>query len=205
MSIVIFGDIFSFPEGDASTNRVYTYAKGFIENDKKVYVVCFENQYSSEVEGQIDGIKYYHPFGQMKRSRYFLIRRYQKLIKYYNTIRLLKQISRDEKITAINICTNLFITHLFSWILAKMTSSKLIIEGNEHPLRHFQNGFVKKKIGVLKFYIESYLCDGVFCISHYLMDFYKSKGVSAHKLFLVPSTVDPTRFYSATKISNSRP
>jgi glycosyltransferase involved in cell wall biosynthesis len=34
----------------------------------------------------------------------------------------------------------------------------------------------------------------VFCISHFLMDFYKSKGFDRRKLFLVPSTVDPTRF-----------
>jgi hypothetical protein len=32
MAIVIFGDNFSFPEGDASTNRVYTYARGISEN-----------------------------------------------------------------------------------------------------------------------------------------------------------------------------
>jgi glycosyltransferase involved in cell wall biosynthesis len=34
----------------------------------------------------------------------------------------------------------------------------------------------------------------VFCISHFLVDFYKSKGVDSRKLFLVPSTVDPNRF-----------
>jgi hypothetical protein len=39
MSVVIFGDVFTFPEGNAATNRVYTYAKGFIENGIDVHVI----------------------------------------------------------------------------------------------------------------------------------------------------------------------
>jgi hypothetical protein len=42
MSIVIYGDVFTFPECSAATNRVYTYAKGFIENGISVHVICFE-------------------------------------------------------------------------------------------------------------------------------------------------------------------
>ena len=45
MSVVIIGDMFSFPEGDAATNRVLTFAKGFLENGQKVHVICFGNEY----------------------------------------------------------------------------------------------------------------------------------------------------------------
>jgi hypothetical protein len=38
MAIVIFGDNFSFPEGNAATNRIYTYAKGFTENNVNTFV-----------------------------------------------------------------------------------------------------------------------------------------------------------------------
>jgi glycosyltransferase involved in cell wall biosynthesis len=34
----------------------------------------------------------------------------------------------------------------------------------------------------------------MFCISDYLIDFYKKRGFDQHKLFLVPSTVDTERF-----------
>lgn len=205
MSIVIFGDIFTFPEGDAATNRVHTYAKGFTENGITVHVICFESQYNTTSDGQINGINFYHPFGQVSRNKYFVIRRYQKLLKYFRSIKLFNRINNDEKIIAINICTNLLLTHLFAWILAKFYNSKLIIEGNEHPLRHFQNGILRKKLGILKFYLESYLCDGIFCISHYLMDFYKSKGLDNQKLFLVPSTVDPARFSERIENPNPKP
>ena len=101
MSVVIFGDIFTFPEGDAATNRVYTYSKGFIENGIKVHVISFESLYNSAGNGQIEGITYYHPFGQFERSKYFVVRQYQKILKYLNTIKLFSRINNEEKIIAI--------------------------------------------------------------------------------------------------------
>lgn len=194
MSIVIFGDIFSFPEGDAATNRAHTYAKGFMENGITVHVICFESRYNSAGDGQINGINYYNPFGQISRSKYFISRSYQRILKYFKTLRIFNEINKNERIIAINICTNLFLTHLFSWFISKLYRSKLIIETSEHPLRHYQNSALNKRLGILKLYIESYLCDGIFCISHYLINLYKYKKIEDRKLFLVPSTVDPARF-----------
>ena len=194
MSIVIFGDIFSFPEGDASTNRVYTYAKGFYENGIRTDVVCFGNEYNSVDDGITNEIYFYNAFGQKERNKYFVIRNFQKLLKYFKTIKLIKRIKNEEKIIAIIIFTNFLITHLFAWLLSKIFKTKLIIEISENPLRHYQNGVLKKKLGVLKFYIESYLCDGVFCISRFLVDFYKEHGISQKKLFIVLCTADPDRF-----------
>lgn len=199
MNVVIFGDRFSFPEGNAATNRVHTYAKGLIENGINVNVVCFESRYNSAGNGQINQINYYYPFGQIQRNKYFVVRRFYKFLKYVKTIGLLRRLNREDKTIAIYIYTNLLLTHLFSWLLAKMTRSKLIIEGNEHPLRHFQANAFRKTVGLIKFYIEAYFSDGIFCISHYLVDFHKSKGISEKKLFLVPSTVDPARFYQTNQ------
>jgi glycosyltransferase involved in cell wall biosynthesis len=194
MSIVIFGDLFSFPDGSAATNRVYTYAKGFIENGIPVHVICFFNEYQEKHEGVIDGIHYYHPFAQKKRSKYFIIRNVRKLLKFSNTISIIKKINKQGEIIAINSWSNLLATHLFAKSLCKLTNSKLIVECSEHPLRSYQGNNFKKKQGELNFSIEASISDGVFCISHFLMDFYKSKGFDRRKLFLVPSTVDPTRF-----------
>jgi glycosyltransferase involved in cell wall biosynthesis len=196
MSIVIFGDLFTFPEGLAATNRVYTYAKGFIENGIPVHVVCFFNDYQEEKEGVVNGINYYHPFAQKTRSKYFIVRRWHKLKKYSNTYSIIKKISKKEKIIAINSWSNLLTTHLFAKSLCKLHGSKLVVECSEHPLRLFQSNELRRKQGEINFAIESRISDGVFCISNYLIDFYKSKGVDSRKLFLVPSTVDPTRFSS---------
>jgi len=205
MKFVIFGDRFSFPEGNAATNRVHTYAKGLVENGVDVNVVCFESRYNSAGNGELNGINYFHPFGQIKRNRYFLVRRYFKILKYFNTIKLLRNLNKETDIDAILIYTNLLATHLFCWFLAKICNSKLIIEGNEHPLRNFRSSFIKRAQGWLKFYIESYFSDGVFCISQYLIDFYKSHRYSGKRLFLLPSTVDPSRFDRVNRDTFAKP
>ncbi len=142
MSIVIFGDMFSFPEGDAATNRVLTFAKGFNENGLKVHVICFGNVYIEEGTGIFNGIHYYHPYGQKTRNKHFIVRRFQKLMKYFKTIALVKKLNDDEKIIAINILTNLFLTHSYTWFLAKIFRTRFIVECSEHPLRHFQYGTI---------------------------------------------------------------
>lgn len=199
MNIIIFGDLFSFPEGSAATNRVYTYAKGFVENNINAHVICFTNDYLEKSQGIVDGINYYQPFKQKKRSKYFIARRWQKLVKYWNAYLLVKKINKTDKTIAINSWSNSLLTHFWGFLLAKYSHARFIVECSEHPLRHYQKNWLTKKLGKLNFYLERKLSDGVFCISNYLIDLYKSKGFSEHRLFLVPSTVDPSRF---VKIGN---
>lgn len=194
MSVVIFGDIFSFPEGNAATNRVHTYAKGFSEMGLQVHVIQFANDYNSLGDGIYNGIAYYQPFGTEKPSSSFVKRQLRKIAKSFKTVQLIRQINRSDQIQFINVCTNVFSTHFFSWFLAKASGAKLIIELNEHPLRHFQSGWLKRSLGLAKLRAELYFCDGVFCISNYLIGFLKSKNFTEQKMLLVPSTVDPARF-----------
>jgi len=194
MSFVIFGDTFTFPEGGAATNRVHTYAKGFLENGSAVHIICFSNNYSNQGDGVANGIHYYHPLRKKERSRYFFVRRWHNLIKYYTTFRLIRNIDTTDKIIAINSWTQLFSTQLYTYFLAKCVRTKLISEHSEHPLRHYQGSFCRKKTGEVKAFVDAKLCDGIFCISEYLMDFYRSRGLKTNQLLLVPSTVDTERF-----------
>jgi glycosyltransferase involved in cell wall biosynthesis len=197
MSFIVLGDSFTFPEGNAATNRVYTYAKGFNENGINVYIICLQNEYLDNFNGVItDGIKYYHPFGQTKRSIYFAIRRWQKFMKYIRTVALLNEINRRDKIIAINIWTLNITTHLFAFVLSKYFKTKIIIERSEHPLRDTERKLLRKIYAKLRLVLESRLYDGIFCISNYLIDFYANQKVHRRKLFLVPSTVDTERFSS---------
>lgn len=194
MSFVIFGDSITFPDGTAATNRVHTYAKGFLGNDIIVHVICFASEYNTVGDGVINGIYFYHPFGQRRRNKYFIVRRIQKLLKYFRTFILIGKINKESKIEAINIWSGLTGTHLFAWLLVRVYGTKLILECSEHPLRNYQGGYLKRGIGKIKFAIESKLFDGVFCISQFLVEFYKIHGMNQRKLLLLPSTVDPERF-----------
>ena len=199
MSIVIIGDNFSFPEGNAATNRVYTYAKGFIGNNVNSYVICFRNDY--EGNGSVEGIQYFHPINQKERSNSFLKRNWHKLGKFYNTIKIIRRIDKEDKIEAIITYTKISATHLFSWLLSRIVNTKLIIENSEHPLRYYQTGFINRIIGKLKLKLELLTFDGILLITQYLVEFYKLRLPAGKKILLVPSTVDPTRFALAkTKI-----
>ncbi len=191
--------MFSFPEGDAATNRVLTFAKGFYEQGLKVHVICSGSGYTSDLEGVFNGIYYYHPYGQKTRNRHFLVRRFQKFVKYFRTFGLVRRLNREEKIVAMNILTNLFLTHTYTWFLSRIFRTKLIVECSEHPLRHFQKSSFKLLAGRVKFYFEARLCDGIYCISRYLIDYHRDHGINPAKLLLVPSTVDPSRFIMKEK------
>lgn len=194
MSIVIFGDLFTFPDGNAATNRVYTYAKGFIENGSNTYIVCFRNEYMEVGEGIVDGIYFYHPLCQKKRNKYFIIRRWHKLKKFYKAFLILNQVNQKDKINAIICYSQLLQTQSFGFILSKIFNTKIILEVSEHPLKDYQ-GFITKRLqGKIKSSLETKLCDGIICISKYLTDFYLKRGFPEKRLFLVPSTVDPGRF-----------
>jgi glycosyltransferase involved in cell wall biosynthesis len=192
MAIVIIGDNFSFPEGNAATNRVYTYAKGFTENNVNAYVICFRNDYFDD--GTVEKIRYFHPINRKERSKYFIIRNWHKLLKYSNTIRIIRRINREDKIDAIITYTKISTTHLFSWFLSRLINTKLIIENSEHPLRYYQKGFINRMTGKLKLNLELMTFDGILLITEYLMEFYRSRIKDDSRLFMVPSTVDPTRF-----------
>lgn len=194
MSYVIFGDLFTFPEGEAATNRVHTYAKGFVANGKNIHVICFGNVYTHFGNGEINGIKYYHPFGQTRKSRYFVVRTWKKIMKYVRTVRLFLKLNKQEYIKAVIVYTGLPGTFFFARLLSGLTGSKLIQEISEHPLRYYQEGKLRRRFGLVKLRTETALTDGILCISHFLINFYAERGYPLHKLMLIPSTVDPQRF-----------
>ena len=193
-AIIIFGDTFTFPEGNAATNRVYTFAKGFHENGIEVFFICFRNDYVETVEDTINEIHYYHPFYQTRRSRSFIKRRLFKFNKYFRTFRIIRSVNKNHKILAINLWTNRLLIQNYVFLLSRVFRTIVIHEHSEHPLRAFQKNIIEKMWGECKSFIGTRLCDGIFCISQYLIDFYKNRSVKEEKMILIPSTVDTERF-----------
>ena len=191
---IIIGDSYTFPDGDAATNRVLTYAKGFAENGINVLVIGFRNDYLSVNEGEINGIRYVHPFNRKVRHSNFFVRRWLELQKYLSTINLIGKICKQDNVEQLTVYSTRFITHLFAWFLARLFKAKLIKECSEHPLRLHQGNYLRRTYGYIKFRCEAYLCDGIICISRFLVDFHLKEGFPPSKLLLVPSTVDPSRF-----------
>ncbi len=196
-AFIIIGDSFTFPEGNAATNRVYTYAKGFTNNGIRVHVICFRNDYLPEHHGEKEGIMFYHPFAQSVRSRWFIVRRWNNLLKYYNTFRIIAAIKNEYDIGLIMAYTIRLYTHTFASILAMFSSSTYVLERSEHPFKSYKWKLHESIAGKIRVISEIKLSDCIFCISDYLLEFYKKRGASENRLFKVPSTVDPDRFSGA--------
>ncbi len=194
MTTIIFGDLFSFPEGHAATNRIFTYAKGLKENGMQVQVICFSNDYLAQPDGVAEGIPYYNAFNRVNRSPSFFARRWHKLKKYVRTYQLIRTISGQDKVLAINRWSDIPFTQFYCWLLSRIFGIKIITECNEHPLRYHQEGAWRRWSGRIRFRLDAFFSDGILCISNYLVRFHKDRGVAQRKLFLLPSTVDPTRF-----------
>lgn len=201
MSYIIFGDLFTFPQGEAATNRVHSYGKGLISNGTSVHVICFGNVYTEYMDGEADGILYYHPFGQTRKSRYFVVRTWKKVMKFIRTFQLVRRLNKQEKVDALIVYSGIPATFLFGWLMTRLMGSRLLQEVSEHPLRYYQEGWLRKKLGLVKLRVESALTDGILCISHFLINFYRERGFPEHRLILIPSTADPYRF----NISVDRP
>lgn len=191
---IIFGDLFTFPEGDAATNRVHSYGRGLIENGYNVHVICFLNEYTHYGNEKINGINYYHPYAQSVKSKYFAVRTWKKIIKFFRTFLLVRRISKKEKVRAIIVYTMLPATFISAWLMTLMTGSKLLQEVAEHPLRGFQKTSLLRGIGNVKVKSETRMLDGALCISASMVNLYKNWGMSDKRLLHVPSTVDTTRF-----------
>jgi glycosyltransferase involved in cell wall biosynthesis len=144
--------------------------------------------------GIIDGIQYFNPLNQSKKNNSFLVRNWFKVVKFFNTVRLVKGINKQDKISAIIVDTQVILTYLFSYYLAKKINTKFIYENSEHPLRYYRKGLGNKIIGNLKLKLQLNTFDGILLITQNLVDFYKSKIQNDKKILLVPSTVDPSRF-----------
>lgn len=202
MSIVFICDGFTFPEGEASANRVHSYSKGFIEKGLNVHVICFANQYNSPGDGIINGINYYHTFGKRKRNKYFIVRTTQKILKYFRTLSLLRRINKNDKASVIILYTSIFGTHIFSWLLSGIIGTKLIKEISEHPMKRvFNKGAFLTRIWHLKLRIELKFTDGILCISRFLYGYFSDHGFDNRRLIIIPSTVDPARFNSVGQVS----
>ena len=197
MSLIIFGDAFTFPEGNASTNRVFTYAKGFAENGKSTYVVTLGNDYQNNKEGVIEGIHYHVAFKPVYKCKNFLKRNFPKFNKYFNALKVINQIQRKEPVTAIIVYTKNLTTHILIFFLSRYLGAKLVIENSEHPLRYYRHGAINRIIGKMRLFIELHTFDGILLITQNLMEFYKNKVRNDQKMLLVPSTVDPSRFVHA--------
>lgn len=182
-----------FPSGNASVNRIITYAKGLGELGEHVDVITST---AGETKwNECEGFRYCSLTKTLGRGKAG-----KTLELVSSLLSLIMMILKNkEKYSVIILVSNSLLMIYPLYLLAKVKGIKLLQEKSEFP-------FVLKNkslVGVLyaKFYVNTTykLFDGLIIMTTPLMEYFKDKVKKTGKLFLMPMTVDSTRFSAITK------
>ncbi len=201
MSIVVLGELFSIPNRDARTNRVMSYANGFAENGSPCTIICLSNEYGKEFAFPFEGIACYYPFDTQQRNPSFLLRNFKKANKYWRLWRLMVELNRTSSPDALIVYSESLFIAIVVWVMSLGTGAKVLIEQSEDPYRHARSNPIALLMTFIKVRILTYLVDRIICVNRSVADFYRSQGVAAGRLLIVPITVDLSRFNISPKSS----
>jgi glycosyltransferase involved in cell wall biosynthesis len=188
-----------FPYGYASTNRIISYARGFIAHHKEVMVICFrktetkEDMKNKSVEGIYRDIHFkYLSNSNIKIDSFYKKQLYALLMNinlfFFSLVNLNKS---TFSIYYSSHTTSALILKITSWL----KGSILLKEENEHPsirveARSFIPTYIFKKIHYSLF-------DGLLLMTNNLITHFRNDLHSKKPLLHVKMTVDIERFQIA--------
>ena len=169
------------PSGQASVNRLLSYAKGLVELGDQVKV--YSSAYVKEnAKGEIGGVLYTN-YGDGKGS----------LALFKSLVGVLKRVL-NEKDDAIILVSNSLLL-IYPVVLAcKMRGIKVIQEKSEFPFVLMKKGLLAKCWAWFYTSTTYKLFDGLIVMTKPLMDYFATKVRKGCKLIEVPMTVDLDRF-----------
>lgn len=172
----------SFPSGMASNNRILSYSKGLVEIGNEVDVLSINK--SNEASGEITGIKYSNLGGQFNNKLLIMISGIYKLI---------SSLLRSNYGSLIVVSNNAILL-LLLYMVCKIKKIVYIQEKSEFPFVLNSQGIIKNIFSRLYVKFIYRIFDGMIIMTQPLMDYFKDKTSKKCQLFLMPMTVDVTRF-----------
>lgn len=187
-----------FPIGNVSSLRIMSYCKALAHSGVFVKVLLLapttESAVNRHIKGEIDGIQYEYLNGiTWKKAN---PSKFTKLLAYLiGLYRALIQIKRN-KINCVLSYHDEFLSTSFFWVVTKILGLPFIIDKTEYPQHYFKSRKIKRAF--VNFRLTAY--DAFITITKELQCFYtdilKSK---TNACFLLPMTINPTRFDSIFK------
>ena len=188
-----------FPYGMAATNRIISYAKGFIHHNKDVLVVCFrpteslENTKNFNTKSVYENITYRYLTPRTTKSNSFLIRRFHILFSYITLFFFsLKIINRN----SVSIYYSAHTTpSIILWLTNKIKGGVILKEESEHPFIYLKG---KNGLSSLLFKRIHYrLFDAYLLMTKNLVNYFNN--LSNKPIVHIPMTVDLDRFILNSK------
>jgi glycosyltransferase involved in cell wall biosynthesis len=185
-----------FPHGFAATNRIISYATGFLHHHEEVQVICIRKTEKEgkianrEVHGKYRDVPFRYLSGTTIKSGSLVIRKMNDLLLNLKLLFFgLKHLDRSTcSIYYSPLTSPALILRIASWI----KRSKIFKEENEHPSVRIVN---RNKLEVFFFLKLHYsLFDGMLLMTRFLMQYFKETRHYRKPLLHVPMTVDLERF-----------
>jgi len=190
---------FAFPVGLSGTNRIISYAKGLVELNNRLKVICIfptennKNPNNMINQGIFSGIEFkYLTKSTIWPNNYFL-----KIIKTIQSLSLLLFYIirlRKEQVDLIIASYDSRIINLVIGIILKIKKVKFVFIVDEYP-KYIRNN--KQYLSLFHRFIESFslkIFNGLISMTKVLITYYKPKMSSKIKILNLPMSVEPDRF-----------
>lgn len=194
--VLIFTGGYGFPIGDAYTNRILAFARGFVKNGCKVTLLIIypgRNNIDEE-QGEMDGFNYRFCAGTKRADNWFL----KKLIGIrgiFNTARILTGMHRKDDIDAVLTFSQNFAQNFPIYLFTRIHKISFVRENNEFPRMVLRRGHSHlNAFNKLFFKFVNRFFDGYIYISSALVEFNRPLLPKAMPVLTVPIIVDADRF-----------
>lgn len=171
-----------YPIRDASTRRIHSYTKSFVEHGNDVIVIVSYPQKNNN-EGVVDGIRYQCFTNRRYLSSGKIWRLLYRVMSIAKTLSYIKNCKPDVLMTY----SDSFVVNMSYAFLAKHLGINFIVEKTEYPYGYYKMNNTARLLALqkLKLYTK------IVTISKELESYYIKTG---RPVFLLPMTVDMTIF-----------
>lgn len=187
-----------FPVGMAATNRMVSIARGLVEKDIKVKVICLiptekpdQVVMNREPIGTFHGVEFEYACGSTFRGETFLRRRWMRVKGLLRSVEILRDSEKNDAVI-LYLSSPIFI--LAYYILTRIFRLALIQEKSEYPFVLQKTSFAGKLYA--RFYTSNIykLFDAIIVMTKPLEAYFNVKKRKSAGIIHIPMTVESARF-----------
>ncbi len=194
-----------FPVGMAATNRMVSIARGLVEKNIHVKVVCLlptENSgqpiMNHEPMGNFHGVEFEYSCGSTLRGETFIKRRWMRLKGILRSAAILQKSEKNDAFI-LYLSSPFFI--LLYFIFSRIFGLSLIQEKSEYPFVLNKTSFVGKVYARLYTSYMYKMFDAIIVMTKPLEAYFTVKKRKKAKIIHIPMTVESSRFVKNSSTS----
>lgn len=182
--------------GDAYTNRILAFARGFVESGIEVTLLIIYPGHNNQadIRGSMDGFEYVFCAG-LERPNHWLLRKLLGIKGILNMVKEVRHINHKRPVDAVITFSQDFSQNFPIYFWSRISQAVFVRENNEFPRNVLRRGHSRLNwVDKLFFSFINRFYDGYIYISNALVDFNKPMLNKNMPIEVVPIVVDTNRF-----------